>query len=567
MKPKSFITLLAAVLLLQCAPNPVANGSGSTTETATVYNPGGSPAVNARVRFYPVNHNPRAGLAKIATTIDSATTDKNGNYAVTLDTGTYNMLVSGDSGLSYRDSITVTEDSAKVPPDTLGAPGSIRGRIRLQPGDDARTVFLLFIGTNTWGTPDDSTGRFTAANMAEGTYRVRILTTLDMYLPKDTVLSVTAGKTDTLPHDIVLQYTGIPVPSGLKLSYDTLRQIVTLTWNKPTTGRAIKGYNMYRKHADSTSFVKIAGVITDTVYKDSSAIQDQTYEYKVAAVDSQDNEGTKSQAANVVAVSAYTFVARFTYQDSSPINVFDIETDSGGNIYVLDKYKGDSSRVVKFTKSYLQDLTWPNMRVYGEPDLAIGDSGRLYLVNPSKGRIDILTEAGQIVDTIPNAGIFDNGINAGGKLDVANQKIYVLDVQGILRTFTIGGMLQDSVLLPYYGYFVAGNANDIYLTYAHEIIHISLNGTILSRWGTQGNSRGQFEYARQIDLTADSTLYVIDERNSRIQGFSTAGQLELVLSTVGHDDKSSTSYPGGVCAPSATVLLVGTDSYILVFRK
>jgi len=51
---------------------------------------------------------------------DSATTDSTGNYSVKLDTGTYNVLASGDSGVVYQDSITVTKDSAIRPPaDTL----------------------------------------------------------------------------------------------------------------------------------------------------------------------------------------------------------------------------------------------------------------------------------------------------------------------------------------------------------------------------------------------------------------------------------------------------------------
>lgn len=201
------------------SPTTAGNGShtGNPAVSAMLYNPGGSPAAHAKVRFYPVNYNPQTGgLAKaLAATVDSTTTDARGNYIANLDTGTYNVLASGDSGVVYQDSITVTKGSAIHPPaDTLKAPGGLRGRVRLQPGDDARTVFILFLGTNTWGMPDDSTGTFGIANMAEGKYRVRFLTTLPAYVPKDTVLSVTAGKVDTLPHDIVLQYTGIPGPTG-----------------------------------------------------------------------------------------------------------------------------------------------------------------------------------------------------------------------------------------------------------------------------------------------------------------------------------------------------------------
>jgi hypothetical protein len=272
-----------ALVLNSCSPNKIA-GNGSQTPNSNVvamlYNPGGSPAANVKVRFYPIHYNPRTGgLTKtLVAVVDSTTTDAQGNYTAKLDTGTYNMLAAGDSGVVYQDSITVIKDSTVHPPaDTLGAPGSIRGVIRLQPGDDARTVFMIFMGTNILNMPEDAIGNFTATNMAEGTYRVRILTTLDAYIPKDTVLSVTAGKVDSLAHDIVLQYTGIPVVTGLTISYDTLKQIVTLSWNKPTTGRTVAGYNIYRKfQSTDSSYVKIKSDVIDTVFKDSTDLQDQT---------------------------------------------------------------------------------------------------------------------------------------------------------------------------------------------------------------------------------------------------------------------------------------------------
>jgi len=338
----TFILVAAALLLLECSNSPVASGSGSTTETAMIYNPGGSPAVGAKVRFYPVNHVPKAGLPKAAASIDSATTDKNGNFTVTLDTGTYNMLVSGDSGLSYQDSITIKRDTTRVPEDTLGAPGSIKGVVRLQPGDDARTVFILFMGTNTWGTPDDSTGKFTVASMAEGTYRVRILTTLDLYTPKDTVLSFTTGKVDTLPNDIVLQYTGIPVPSGMRISYDTLKQIVKLIWNKPVTGRPVKGFNVYRMNVDSNTTLAAINshLVTDTTYSDSTGVQDLTFEYRVATVDTNGTEGVKSAGISILIASAFQLATEIGNGVGTGVGKFgnlqDIVVGSTGNIYAAD---------------------------------------------------------------------------------------------------------------------------------------------------------------------------------------------------------------------------------------
>ena len=276
-------------LFVTCTNNVTGNSKKNEKQTipAMLYNPGGSPAVHAKVRFFPINYNPHTGsLSKKLASADSATTDSTGNYSVKLDTGTYNVLATGDSGVVYQDSIIVTKDSAIRPPaDTLKVPGGLRGRVHLQPGDDARTVFILFMGTNTWGTPDDSTGKFTVTNMAQGMYRVRVLTTLDAYVPKDTALSVAAGKVDSLAHDIVLQYTGIPRPTGLIVSYDTLRQTVILAWTGADTS-LITGYNVYRAVKGQNLALITQTPLPDTVktFRDSTVTVGTTYQYTVVSL-------------------------------------------------------------------------------------------------------------------------------------------------------------------------------------------------------------------------------------------------------------------------------------------
>jgi hypothetical protein len=426
------IILVAAVpMLLECSNSPVANGSGSTTETAMVYNPGGSPAVNAKVRFYPVNHVPKSGLPKTAASIDSATTDKNGKYTVALDTGAYNMLVSGDSGLSYQDSITIKADTTSVPADTLGAPGSLKGVVRLQPGDDARTVFLLFMGTNTWGTPDDSTGKFTIANMAEGSYRVRILTTLDLYVPKDTMLSFTAGKADTLPHDIVLQYTGIPVPSGLAITYDTLKQIVTLAWSKPTTGRTVSGYNIYRKHQDSI-LVKIKSDLQDTIFRDSSGIQDIAYEYRVAAVDTNGTEGVKSIEVATIIAPQYILFKSLECGENAKLNTpGDLDVAPNGDIYIADEYGNavvvfNDTGTFKFTFGkdvLIQPLA---IKIDKNNSVYVGYGG--YLKNGGSPKVNIYDLNGILKASFGDSGYSMGKISYISDIEVSSSnKVYIVD--------------------------------------------------------------------------------------------------------------------------------------------
>jgi hypothetical protein len=311
MKPKVIFFAMAfallAVLMMFCGENNKITGNGSQTPNGNVAamlsNPGGTPAAHATVRFFPVNYNPRTGgLGKILAAVDSTLTNANGNYTANLDTGAYNILAAGDSGVVYQDSIRVTKDSAINPPtDTLKTPGSLRGVIRLQPGDDARKVFIIAMGTNSLTEPLDSVGNFALSSMAQGRYSVRILSVLDNYGVLDTSLAIRAGKNDTLGDTIDLPFTGIPVPSGLKIGYDTLKQIVTLTWNKSTAGRTVRGYNVYRRNVDSNTTIAAINLhlVADTVYSDSTGSQDQTYEYSVAVMDTNNTEGVKSTTMQI----------------------------------------------------------------------------------------------------------------------------------------------------------------------------------------------------------------------------------------------------------------------------
>src|SRR3989339_1018119 len=330
----------AALLFFACSKpsgpdDNTATGSetGNVALTGKLYHLNGLPAKNARVQFITVDHNP-SGLGKVRTIADTVTTDTNGNYSVdSLLPGEYNIFGDLGSELAYVDSIIVSDSDTVVPPDTLKAPGSLAGTIELEPGDDRRTLFVILFGTTTSLHLTDSLGRFALSNMAEGPYSVRILTTLDTYEPKDTSLAIRAGLADTAISPIRLRYKGIPIPKNLQIQYDTLKQLVTLTWNRPTTGAPVSGYNIYRKNQDS-SLVLLKPDWQDTVFSDSTAIQDQTYEYRLAALDTQNTEGVKTAAVSVKIVSA------FSLSDSLILSIraFDM-VNMGGAFILLDTNK------------------------------------------------------------------------------------------------------------------------------------------------------------------------------------------------------------------------------------
>ncbi len=395
------------------------NGSdvGNGAVAGKVYNPGGSPAVNATVKVITVDHNPQPGLQENISITDSTITDKNGNYSIdSLSKGQYNILYSGDSGVAFNDSVYIDGDSiTEELSDTLKDPGSIYGVVRLRPNHNSKTVFILVFGTNTFTVPMDSIGNFSLTGIAEGEYNVTILTTIPDYNTLDTSFNIISGKNDTLSDTIRLDYHGIPIPTGLKIEYDTMKQIVTLTWDQADTS-LVKGYHISRKHSDS-DFVKINTVlITDTIFSDSTAIQDQTYDYKIIAVDMNYNEGEFSNGVSVVVVSGFES-ADTIINLGSDIGTFAL--DSKGFIYLTNM---TSEKIEVFDSSGQKIREWNTPTRLASPsrdnNIAINSQDEIYLYT----YYDNLT----IYDTLGNIiGGFSDNLGSCEGIVLLNDNIYI----------------------------------------------------------------------------------------------------------------------------------------------
>jgi hypothetical protein len=535
------LACVSSLLPMRCANPNAGNGSdvGNARITAMLYNPGGTPAANAKVCFYPHDNDPRPG--KGTGPVDSTTTDASGNYTAKLDSGTYNILASLGNNATFQDSIKAVRDSTVHPPvDTLKALGSISGKIELQGTDDPRTVFILFMGSNTFATVNDIQGNFSATNMAKGKYRVRILTTLDNYKVMDTAFEITAEKDSVISEPIQLEYTGIPVVQGLRIAYDTMKQIVTLTWNKPTTGRAVQSYTIYRKRSDSTNFVSIKGGVTDTSYNDSTGVQDQTYEYRVVVVDKNATEGTKSATANV------TFVSSFFLLDSvphlKPVDRFAIGSDSmfysvyiGDNfVRVFNKF-GDSVGIIgSGDLSYASDIAIDSRNhIYAvasngifkyssngkalshwtitEPSrVTIDENDFLYIIYNYRHSIAKLDTAGTFLDsaTVQSAEEIVSVVNMG--IFIGDGECYcvrILDTNLVQKStieLQINGIGSPIV--------IAADANG--RLYVREVVSFGSQGILeIHIFDSLGVRVGKFQPHRggnDLSVSGSNTLYLID---------------------------------------------------------
>src|SRR5690606_30452112 len=264
--------------------------------SARIFLADGSPASGASVKIYSVNHNPQEPAHAV---IFSTRTDSQGRYAVdSVPRGEYNVLSDLNGEVAYQDSVFLSGGKGALQSDTLRAPGELFGRVRIQPNHDPRTVTLQVLGTNMFANVDDS-GGFVLKGLAEGIYRVRLVTTLPEYTPSFVTLRFRSGRTDTLPDPLALTYTGIPVVDGVRVAFDTLNGVAMLAW-KPVKYSALSEFLVFRNSAMALtpSVVPIARTrdtfFTDTLYRTERGPMDtvgQKLEYRVAVRNKSDEVG------------------------------------------------------------------------------------------------------------------------------------------------------------------------------------------------------------------------------------------------------------------------------------
>jgi hypothetical protein len=390
------VSVVSCMFLLQCMQLTGGDGNGSNVGNARVTgvlcNPDGTRARYATVMAVPANFNPLGGLGKTGyvAAIESTFTDDTGGYRFdSLPTATYNILGSNTANRSFIDSIVVrAREPQTVPADTLKPAGALRGVARLQPGDDSRTVLILVMGTPTWAVPGDSTGNFRLFDMAKGRYRVRLVSTRPDYLPLDTHLTIIDGRELALPDTLRLAFTGIATPTGLTLRYDTLMQAVTLHWKSVSADFPVR-YNLYRKTIDSNSapIIVNSSPLTDTVFRDTSAVQDMTYEYSIVAINEQNVEGAKSRPVSITITGLFSKIDSLVFGSGTQAGQFgfiaSIAVDSSGNRYVADT---KNKRLQKFSPggavSTLSNmLSYPyNLYLGSETSLFVSEYDRKQIV-------------------------------------------------------------------------------------------------------------------------------------------------------------------------------------------
>ena len=104
-----------------------------------------------------------------------------------------------------------------------------------------------------------------------------------------------------------------------------------------------------------------------------------------------------------------------------------------------------------------------------------------------------------------------------GKADVPANILFMVDTSGSMRARISGGTVRRP-------YDVAVDSKGfIYVVEreSHRIKKLDSSGSLLTTFGSYGNSNRNFRYPWRIAIDADDMLYVSDTDNNRIQKFDT----------------------------------------------
>ncbi len=475
------ICIGAVLLSLDCSSPTQTTGNGSGSGNAVVgkiYSPGGTaPAKGIKVTIRPKMSLPDTsgiGMAKRQADTASVVTDDAGRFAfdTSLAAGAYVIEAKSGNDAVLIDSVVVNKTTTDtLPPDTLKPAGAIKGVIKLSEGGDPRKVFVMAFGIDRF-TAVGEDGSFKFKNMAESAYDLRIISVLDDYGVFDmSNVAVTAAETTDVK-TIELPFTGIPTPKNVAIAYDTMKQIVTLSWNKADFA-IVKGFNVYRRNVDSNSVLDRINTnpITDTLYRDSTGIQDQTYEYHVAALDKNATEGTKSTVVSTV-IATYFHVDSIYGGEGSALGMFNNPTDiavaNNGDIYIVDR---GNKRIQVFGKNMQ-----PKFQFSTDP-----------VLSPFKITLD------------------------------SSRNAYVIDCCNKISVFDTAGLIKDSLIIGTDIFDIDIASNTLFTIQKDSIISYDFDGNHSKAWGGNGTAVGQYSSAEWIVSGGSDELYISDADNHRVQ--------------------------------------------------
>jgi hypothetical protein len=381
------------IFLFSCAPN---SGNGTLTGNPAicgrVFQADGSTAAKNAV-VYLRDKNALIDISSIGeiSGIAITQTDKNGFFEIdSVGNGTYTIeCTDGKNNYALYDSVTVNnnQETVHLPADTLKPAGAIKGRIILPEGGDPSNVYALAFGVDRFSICDTS-GKFKLKNISEGTYSLRFVSSLSGYGTYDTTnIHVTSGDTSDIGV-IELPYTDIPLLKNVALTLDTMKEIVTITWDSIDASR-INGYNLYKKMANDSGFKKCNQTsLQQPFFIDSLVETNKTYSYRVCTFNKDSTEGVKTKPCSVTVVNSHVqFLEEFSnirmnYTEGKRCVQKTFVTSSTNFLWVIfndtvKKCDTNFNEILRIKNDFLEDPF----------EVAAGNNGRVYVSDRHSGEL------------------------------------------------------------------------------------------------------------------------------------------------------------------------------------
>ena len=211
-------------------------------------------------------------------------------------------------------------------------------------------------------------------------------------------------------------------------------------------------------------------------------------------------------------------------------------------------------------------------------DVAVGAQGRIYVLDGVNNRVAIFTSAGKFVSAFGVQGKGKGGLSSPLGIDVDKDgSVYVADsgnrliqVFGPLGDFKFEFpvTVQDSPRPPDPVDVVLDEVKDrcyVIDNDNHRVLVYNRNGSrLLKIWGGSGEKPGEFQFPFLGALDNQSTLYVVDVLNTRVQAFNDEGRAMAYIGKWGVD-RGQFYRPKGVTVDRKDRIYV-SDSYLGVVQ-
>jgi hypothetical protein len=333
----------------------------------------------------------------------------------------------------------------------------------------------------------------------------------------------------------VLPFKGIGVVTGLRVSYDTLREIVTLSWH---TENQVAGFNVYRANVDSNTVANRINStrVVDTLFHDSTVAQDFTYQYTVATTDAQGNEGNLGNGVTVKAVGPYVLVDSIGYAIFE--RPLDLVVRSDGRIFVTDDTVG--LVILDNEGAYQRTLpcgSFPRVNLKRVFKMAQDESGNLYVTGDkdylhlNQGVVLKLSSEDTLMSTFGDSGSADGLLGTPRQIAVHDtlvlvenaddRRIKVFSAATGRYLYSIGGAGQAPGQFVEIAGLAVSKTKRLFVAEETRIQMFELDGSIV----------GSFDISLGVpsDLRLDDEdrVLVLSMTENRLYGFTENGALSL----------------------------------------